>query len=173
MKVATKATRLVAAIILIAGVLALSACSAGKGQHLRIDDPAPDFKLQDLNGNTVTLSNFRGKAVFLNFWAISCPPCVAEMPHLQAFYNEWSSNNIVMLLINLQEDAATVKNFVQSHSYTFPVLLDSQHEVARKYAIQYTPTSFFIDKEGRIKLSIIGAFKDKAAIEKQLAAFFP
>ena len=76
---------------------------------------------------------------------------------------------VVLLTINIGEDPATVKNFIQTNKYTFPVLLDSQYEVAGKYNVQYIPTSFFIDKDGKIKTDMIGPFKNKAAIEKEMA----
>ena len=173
MKAANKATKILLTLLLINGVLALGACSTVNSQPLRIDAPAPDFKLKDLSGNTVSLSSFKGQSVFLNFWATTCASCVAEMPHFQSLYDDWSSKGVVMLLINMGEDNATVQNFVQSNQYTFQVLLDSQLETAAKYSLQFTPTSFFIDQEGKIKLRIIGAFKDKAAIEKQLAGYIP
>jgi len=169
-----KFTTSVLAIILLSGLLAVSACNGVSAQSLDVGDPAPDFKLNDLNGNTVSLSSLKGKAVFINFWTTRCPPCIAEMPYFQEIFDDWETrDDIVMLLINMGESTATVKNFVQSNNYTFPVLLDSQHEVARKYSIRYTPTTFFISQEGVIQLNIAGAYKDKVSVDKQLAGFVP
>lgn len=163
--------RIWSALMLIAGVAFLSACSGGSSQVLTIDSPAPDFKLKDLHGQTVSLGSFQGKTVLINFWSTTCPPCVDEMPNFQALFNDWASRkDVALLAIDVGEDPATVKDFIQTNNYTFPVLLDSQYDIAGKYNIKYTPTSLFISPEGKIKMSVIGAFKNKAAIEANLAS---
>lgn len=157
--------------ILTLGALTLVACSSSSSS-LKMGDTAPDFKLPDLNGQSVSLGSFKGKTVLLNFWATTCNPCVNEMPYFQAMHEEMSANsNFVLLMIDVGEDAATVKKFIQGNKYTFTVLLDNQYEVAGKYNVQYTPTSVLIGKEGKVEFSIIGAFKDKAAIEKQISSY--
>jgi peroxiredoxin len=153
--------------VLLAGLPALLACSADAGQNSQLGNPAPNFSLNDLNNNSISLSSYLGKTVFLNFWATTCPPCVDEMPHFQALYQEWSArDDVVILTVDIGEDAGTVRNFMQSKQYSFPVLLDSQLKVAEKYRIQYTPTSLVIDKEGLLQYRVIGAFKDKPAVVK-------
>jgi thiol-disulfide isomerase/thioredoxin len=109
----------------------------------------------------------------INFWATTCGPCVNEMPVLEEFSNSLSGTEVVFLSINIGEDISTVKDFIQSNHYTFPVLLDSQYEVAGKYNVRYIPNSYFIDKEGLVKVNLVGPFKNKLAIEKQLASFLP
>lgn len=94
------------------------------------------------------------------------------MPYFQELHTEWSSGNgVILLTVDLGEPAGIVKDFVRSHGYDFPVLLDSGYEVGQKYGIRYTPTTLLVDKEGKLQLITIGAFKNKAAIEKQLASF--
>jgi peroxiredoxin len=161
---------IILALILATGVLTLVACSSGTSAQIVIDSPAPDFRLKNLEGQTVSLSSFLGKPVFLNFWATTCGPCIEEMPYLQQIQNDWASKGLVFLSINIGEDTDRVKHFIQSYQYTFPVLLDSQYEVAGKYNVRYTPTSIFIDTEGKIKTDIIGAFKNKASVEKEIAS---
>jgi len=163
--------KIILALILVS-VLLLAGCSSGGG-NLRVGTKAPDFKLSDLDSKFVTLSGLRGKAVVINFWATWCVPCRLEMPHLQAFYDEWSGKGGVLLAINLGEDAATVKEFMRSYRYTLPVLLDSEQDVAGKYNVEFIPTTFFIDKDGIIQNKIVGAFKDKDAIEKYLPKIMP
>jgi peroxiredoxin len=160
--------RIALALILTSGILTLGACSGGTSAQMAIDSPAPDFKLSNLEGQTVSLSSFLGKPVFINFWTTTCGPCVQEMPYLQQIQNDWASKGLIVLSINLGEDTDRVENFIRSHNYTFPVLLDSRYEVAGKYNVRYTPTSIFIDTEGKIKADIIGAFKNKASIEKEI-----
>jgi peroxiredoxin len=160
-------------VLLVAvAVLALPACSGAKAQSSRPDDPAPDFRLDNLDRQSVSLSSFRGKTVFLNFWATTCPPCVAEMPHIQEFYRDWAEQNGVMVLaINNGEDAATVRNFLQKGGYTFPVLMDSRGQVSQIYRVIYIPTSIIIDPRGLIKYRVVGPFQNKAAIIKAVEPY--
>lgn len=159
---------------LILVCIALVACSnSGEGQALRIDSPAPDFKLTELNGQKVSLSDFRGKTVFINFWATTCGPCVNEMPVLQEFSDSLSGIQVVFVSINTGEDINVVRDFILKNKYTFPVLLDSQYEVTGKYNVRYIPASYFIDKAGLVKINLVGPFKNKEAIDKQLAGLLP
>jgi peroxiredoxin len=161
------------AIILLTVLVILTACSGG-GQPLKIDGPVPNFKLQDYTGKTVSLSDFKGKAVLLHYWETDFAACVDEMVHLQAIHEDWQKEGkAVLLTINAVESASTIQAFMESHNYTFPVLLDTDAAVARKYNVTMVPTSIFIDKDGKLKLNVVGPFKDKAAIEKQLAAYMP
>jgi peroxiredoxin len=163
-----KIRQLILVVAFLAAMAALPACS-GDGQGSNLGVPAPDFALNDLDNQSVSLSSSLGKTVFINFWTTTCPPCVAEMPHFQALSKDWSSRKDVgILTINIGEDAATVRNFMESHQFSFPVLLDSQLKVAEKYRIQYTPTSLVIDKNGVLQQRVIGAFKDKSAIVKMV-----
>lgn len=118
---------------------------------------AMDFKLKDLNGKEVSLSNYKGKKVFLNFWATWCPPCKAEMPEMEKLYQETKDSDLVILAVNLDEDKDTVQKFINSNKYNFPVLLDTGNIVASQYEVVSIPTSFFIDKEGNIVDKHIGA----------------
>lgn len=116
-----------------------------------------DFKLKDLNGKEVSLSDLRGKKVFLNFWASWCPPCKAEMPDIERLYEETKDSDLVILAVNLGEDKDTVKSFIDKNNYKFRILLDSDQTVAEQYSITSIPTSFFIDKNGIIVSKKIGA----------------
>lgn len=118
---------------------------------------ATDFKLKDLSGKEVSLSDYKGKKVFLNFWASWCPPCKAEMPEMQKLYEETKDSDLVILAVNLAEDKSTVQNFIKDNQYKFPVLLDTDNAVASNYQVVSIPTSFFIDKEGNIVDKHIGS----------------
>ncbi|MBB6624160.1 TlpA family protein disulfide reductase [Clostridium gasigenes] len=120
-------------------------------------EKAIDFKLKDLNGKYVSLNDFKGKNVLLNFWATWCPPCKAEMPDIEKLYQENKNSDLVILAVNLGEDKQTVKSFIEKNKYNFDILLDSDQDVAVKYNIVSIPTSFFIDKEGNIVSKKIGA----------------
>lgn len=124
-------------------------------------EKAIDFKLKDLNGKSVSLSDFKGKKVLLNFWATWCPPCRAEMPDIEKLYLENKDSDLVILAVNLGEDTQTVKSFIDKNKYNFNILLDSDQAVAIKYNIVSIPTSFFIDKEGNIVSKKVGAMSIK------------
>jgi peroxiredoxin len=134
---------------------------------------APDFTLQTINGETLSLSDFRGKPVMLTFWRINCPACQVQMPLVQAFYDESHNETIVMLTINIGDKATAVQEFVTSRGETFPVLLDPQGQVAKLYETYYIPYTLFIDAEGIVKAYKIGAFQNQQAMEKALKSAFP
>jgi peroxiredoxin len=139
-----------------------------------INHPSPDFNLKDLSGNGVQLSALLGKTVVMNFWATTCPPCVAEMPIFQQLYVEWSGRgDVVFLSINLGEDAARVRSFMQARNFTFPVLLDSNWDTAGLYQIRYTPTTCLVDRQGYLKSVVVGSFKDRAALDQAFSQFIP
>jgi peroxiredoxin len=115
-----------------------------------IKTKAPDFKLKDLNGEELSLSDLKGKKVFLNFWATWCPPCKEEMPQIQKLYNETKDSDLVIITVEIQEQLSQVKSFIDNNKYSFKVLLDSNQSVAPKYKISVIPTSYFIDQDGYI-----------------------
>lgn len=112
---------------------------------------APEFALQTLAGDTLKLSDYRGQVVLLNTWATWCPPCLAEMPDLEAYYRKRQGDGFVVLAVNSQESDATVAAFLDEHDFTFPVLLDPAGTVMRQYGVRGLPTSFFIDRDGTLR----------------------
>ena len=119
--------------------------------------PALDFKLKNLNGKEVSLSDYKGKKVFLNFWASWCGPCKSEMPDIEKLYEETKDSDLVIITINLGEDKDTVKSFLDKYKYNFTVLLDLDQSVAAQYKISAIPTSYFIDEAGNIVSTIRGS----------------
>lgn len=117
---------------------------------------APDFVLTDLDGQSVRLSDLRGHAVLLNFWATWCSPCRAEMPDLQVIHEEYGGDGLVILAANINESRDGVQEFVTHYSLTFRVLLDSSGQVARLYQVRGIPTTFFIDRDGVIRDRVVG-----------------
>lgn len=150
---------------------AITACSVGAGPEL--GNPAPDFQFQSAEGQATSLGNLRGEPLILNFWATWCHPCVYEMPYLQQVYEEQSDKGLVLLAINMGETSSQVKEFLQSHSLSLPVLLDSKRDVAARYNIWAVPTTFFIDKDGTIQAVKVGAFPNKGAVEDYLDKIMP
>ena len=158
--------------ILTTGLL-ITGCTAGPEPIATVGKPAPDFQLQNLDGQSITLSKLKDKPVLINFWATWCRPCVSEMPYLQEIYNEWSDTELVVLAINMGDSPQAVEQFLQEHNLSLPVLLDTKKVVAPKYGIKYIPTTFFIDKNGIVQEKIIGAFPNKEAIENRLDKIMP
>lgn len=119
-------------------------------------DTAYDFYLEDMDGNFVSLSDFRGKKVFLNFWASWCPPCRVEMPHLQEFAEE--NEDVVVLGVNVTSSESSlddVKGFVDEFGLTFPNLYGTD-DITNLYDVEFLPTSYFIDSNGVVNESVIG-----------------
>ena len=134
-----------------------------------VGNRAPDFTLQDIYGKEVSLSSFKGKTVIINLWATWCGPCVAELPHFQEIYNTWPRDQLVVLAIDIREETGPVRSFVESQKFTFPVLLDNFGKTASEYGTSNSiPRTFFIDKNGIIKKSQVGSFRNKAEIEEIL-----
>ena len=118
---------------------------------------APDFNLKDQYGVIHSLENYKGKVIFLNFWATWCPPCKKEMPDIESIYKEYGENkkDVVILGVNSEKENG-VKKFLKDRGYTFPTVIDENSEVMRKYFIQAFPTSFVIDKEGNVYGYVMG-----------------
>lgn len=122
---------------------------------------APDFELTGMDGKQYKLSDFRGKRVFLNFWATWCPPCRAEMPHIQQLYENYQGDDYAILTVtnprseeypnnaDITEDGIT--SFVKSREFSFPVLFDTTQKVFRLYGIRSFPTTYIIDADGRVE----------------------
>ena len=159
--------------ILTSGLL-ITGCAAGsESPTATVGKAAPDFTLQNLDGQSISLSALKGKPVLVNFWATRCPPCVSEMPYIQEIYDEWSGKGLILLAINIGESSSEIEQFLQKHNLSLPVLLDTRAVVAQRYSIQYIPTTFFIDKDGIIQEKIIGAFPNKEAIENRVSKIMP
>lgn len=125
---------------------------------------APDFTLKTLEGNTVRLSDFRGKKVVLiNFWATWCPPCRLEMPTMQQIYSEYKERGVEILAVNIEADAKQeISDFVKELRLTFPILLDPDMKVLRKFRVIGLPVSVLIDRQGIIRAKEIG-YRDWAS----------
>ncbi|RBP87036.1 DsbE subfamily thiol:disulfide oxidoreductase [Cytobacillus firmus] len=125
---------------------------------------APDFELTDMEGNPVKLSDFRGKAVLLNFWASWCPPCRAEMPHMEKLYNKYKDKNFDILAVNLtntEKNSGDAEKFVKELGLTFTIPMDVKGEAGSDYNIMAYPTSYFIDSDGVIREKVLGALNEE------------
>ena len=133
-----------------------------------------DFSLSLLEGETKSLSSYKGKVVFLNFWATWCGPCRVEMPSMEALYNKFSDKGLEILAVNSGEDQATVRSFMKNEGFSFSALLDLDGRVSANYGVQAIPTTFLIDRDGMIILRLVGSIdwgtpKIHAALESLLS----
>jgi len=114
---------------------------------------APDFTVIDMDGSSVSLSDFKGKPVVVNFWASWCGPCKSEMPDFNEVYHEYG-NDIVFMMVNMtdggQETVSSAKEFLSTQPYDFPVYFDVNIEAAIAYSVTSIPTTYFIDADGNI-----------------------
>lgn len=126
---------------------------------LREGAEAPEFELTTLDGETVKLSDYRGKKVILNFWATWCPPCKAEMPHMQNFYEENKDKGVEILAVNLtnmDKGVEEVETFVKEYGLTFTIPLDEEGVAGTTYQAFTIPTSYILDENGVITKKIVG-----------------
>ncbi len=123
---------------------------AGQGQ------PAYNFTLNDMLGKPVRLQDLRGKVVLVNLWATWCPPCLAEMPDLDAVYRAYRDQGLVILGVDDQEPGQTVSDFLVRNPLPYPILLDPDSRVARAYHVDYLPASFVVDKRGMLRATLPG-----------------
>lgn len=118
---------------------------------LTVGQPAPNFTLTDLNGNSHTLSALAGQPVIINFWATWCLPCRIEMPELQTTHEQYAEQGLVILALNQEEDPETVRRyFYDEMDLTFTPLLDERGDVSRLYTAFGFPTTFFVNEAGMI-----------------------
>jgi peroxiredoxin len=152
-------------LVLLAGAawIWLSRAPAGEVTQGRVPAPqagflAPDFSLVTTAGETITLSELRGRPVLVNVWASWCPPCRAEMPAMERAYRDFRSQGFQILAVNAtnQDDPAKAEAFAQERGLSFPILLDQDGGVSRLYRVSSLPTSFFVDTQGVIHEVVIG-----------------
>ncbi|HEX7057591.1 MAG TPA: redoxin domain-containing protein [Bacilli bacterium] len=159
------------AVLAVGGITIASGAFSANSSVPKAGDMAPEFTLAGLDGADHSLSDYRGKAVMINFWGSFCPPCVREMPAIQKQYEKTAGADFTVLGINLDESVVTVKSFINQHGVTFPILLDKD-TVRERYGVTAFPTTFFLDKKGKIMVRHEGEMSEdfiKATLAKLLA----
>jgi peroxiredoxin len=131
--------------------------SVSQLRNVKVGEPAPEFSLNDLSNQPVTLNSFRGKKIVLmDFWATWCGPCRMAMPDLQALNEKYKSRGLEILSLDQGEPAEQVRNFIERKKYTFHVLLDSEGTVGGKYGVKGIPTLVLADKQGVVRWLRVG-----------------
>ena len=133
---------------------------------------APDFTLDTLQGEKVTLSDLRGEIVLINLWATWCPPCRAETPALEKSYELYKDSGVVILGVNLtsQDTVSEVVRFVQEFGLTYPILLDRDGGVSALYQLKGLPTTYFVNREGIIRTVVVGGPMSETFIRSKIEA---
>jgi len=119
-------------------------------QKIEVGKKAPDFALVDLNGEKHQLSDYKGQAVFLNFWGTWCKPCEKEMPYINHQYIQYKDKGVQVLAVNVGESELAVKKFRDRYQLTFPILIDKDSQVMNAYGVNPLPITFLIDKNGKV-----------------------
>jgi len=146
--------------LLVAAMVAYTALGSATSRNIRSEQAAPDFELTDLSGNSVRLSDYRGKTVVMNFWATWCRVCRAEMPQVEKFYQKNKDGDIVVISVNAtsqERSAAVVEKYAGEERISFPIALDPQGDVLQQYGVNAFPTTYIIDPSGKVQNRFLGA----------------
>jgi peroxiredoxin len=173
----TKSYRLMALFALILGArwIAISAAPSGQTTSGKIPAPragfaAPDFSLPTPDGETITLSDLRGRPVIVNLWASWCGPCRAEMPALQRVHEAYQDAGLVLLAVNAtpQDSEAAALAFAAEYGLTFPILFDPEGQASRLYELRALPSTYFIRPDGTIEEVVLGGPMSEALLRTRV-----
>ncbi len=135
--------------------------------RLKVGEPAPDFILHDLAGQPATLSSYRGRAVYVDFWATWCAPCRAALPGLQELTDKYKDHGLEVVTIDEGEGVDQVRSFVDRRQFSFRVLLDTDGAIGNIYGARGLPTSVLIDRAGVVRSISVGNVSTAEEIRKR------
>lgn len=139
----------------------------------RLGTGAIDFNCQDLKGQTWSLDKIKGKVVLLRFWADWCPYCRYEMPVIEKYYRRLNQEGFIVLAVNVKQSAQVAESFTAQLDITFPIPLDPEGGLARRYGVYAIPTNFLIDRQGIIREILIGeVFREEKPLQDLLKNYF-
>ena len=151
----------------LVSLLAMSAVALTAQAQAPSRRAAPDFSVSDVNGRPVRLSGLLGKVVLVDFWATWCPPCRQEIPNFVELYSRYNPKGLEIVGIDMDEDPATVRSFMASNRIAYPVAVGKAPIYQAYGGIRGIPTTFLIDKKGRIAEQYVG-YHDKETFERQI-----
>ncbi len=154
-------------LLLLILSLTLAACGgvAAPLPDLSGTEPAPDIALPTPDGDMLSLSDFRGQVIFLNFWGTYCPPCVAELPDIQEVYETLQGEDFVVIGLNVEEKPEKVRAFAEEKGLTFPIIISPDATVNPLYQLKHMPTTWFIDRNGILRGKIEGQMSKSMALK--------
>lgn len=130
---------------------------------------APNFTLKTIKGKTIKLSHYKGKVVYLDFWASWCEPCRKSFPVMRNLQRKYKSKGLRVVTINLDKNRKEVRRFLREYRTNFPIALDPRGKIARRYGVKAMPSSYLIDRKGRIRYVHLGFLqKDTKKTEKRI-----
>ena len=138
-----------------------------------LGEPAPDFDLETPDGGRIKLADVEGKPVILNFWATWCRPCAVEMPYLQTAHMQHADKGLVVIGVNVGEQTSVVQPWLEERSLTFPIALDLNGRVADTYRVYSYPTTYLIDRDGRVINVRRGMFANQFDIDQSVGLILP
>jgi len=136
--------------LLLSGAIGLACASKQDGSF------APDFRVTDLKGKTISLSDYKGKVLFLNFWATWCPPCIDELPSLDVMARQLGPKGVVVLGVSVDKNQDLYRKFLASVKPSFQTALDPEADISASYGTYKYPETYVIDREGRVRQKHIG-----------------
>jgi cytochrome c biogenesis protein CcmG, thiol:disulfide interchange protein DsbE len=135
-----------------------------------VEFSAPSLSLIDLQGNQVALEDYRGQIILVNNWATWCPPCKAEMPIFEAFYQDHKDKGFTIVAIEAGQGQAEVAGFVNAYKLTFPIWLDAHNKALDAFRNQRLPNSYLVDRDGTVRLAWTGAIS-RQILDKYITPF--
>lgn len=156
---------LIVGFILLCLFLTITGCER-KERKAIIGAPAPQFTLTNLNGQKVSLSDYSGKVILLDFWATWCPPCKESIPHLETLYRRYKDKGFVVIGISFDEDIETVKRFKDKYNMTYPILMGEEW-IKNDYGITGVPEMFMLGRDSILKSHRLGFNESLAALMDQ------
>lgn len=160
---------ILAVVLLIGGWTIGTAVFGKNGKIPQAGDKAPAFSVKGLDGSTLKLSDLKGKPAIINFWGTFCLPCREEMPALQKAADKYGSSGVKVIGINLGENAVSVQSFLEQYKVKFPIYLDQDETIRKRYGVMYYPSTFFLLPDGTIHTVKVGEM-DEAYIDQTVAA---
>lgn len=143
-------------IALLLATLQITGCNSGSSAPVK-HQPAPEFNLQNMQGHSINFpQQFRNQVVIISFWADWCPSCYREMRDLETIYKRDKTQGLSILAINIKQDRKTAKAFIDDLNLSYDLLLDSNGDIAKKYAVSSLPAAFVIDRDGKLHTRISG-----------------
>lgn len=150
------------AVLIIGGYAIFQSFQNNDSNNLiKVGQPAPDFRLANLNNEAVALSDYIGTPLVINFWGTFCEPCIREIPSFQNQYEKWNEQGLEIVGINLSEDSLTVSNYVRKFNMTYAVVRDVDRKTEKKYGLRSYPTTFFVNADGTLQAAVVGEMTEK------------